>query len=73
MEQHNLHADLSNYGVDPIPENLKILWFKEGITNKSFDAVKMNLIATPERYETFQAVQEAYCNFHRQRCASDPL
>jgi hypothetical protein len=51
----------------------KILWFKEGITDKSFNAVKMNLIATPERYETFQAIQEAYCNFHCQRCASDPL
>ncbi len=73
MEQHNLHADLIDYGVTPIPENLKILWFKEGITDKTFDAVKMSLIATPEKYETFQAVQEAYCNFHRQQCATDPL
>ena len=72
MEQHNFHADLSNYGVDPIPENLKILWFKEGIINKNFETVKMNVITSPEQYVTFQAVQEAYSNFHRQRCASEP-
>ena len=32
----------------------------------------MNLIATPEKYETFQAVQEAYSNFHLQQCANEP-
>jgi hypothetical protein len=72
MEQHNLHADLADYGVAPLSENLKILWFKDGIVDKSFEAVKMNLIATPERYETFQAVQEAYSTFHRQRIATEP-
>ena len=71
MQQHNLHADLADYGVAPLSENLKILWFKEGITDKSFDVVKMNVIASPERYATFQAVQEAYSTFHRQRCLTD--
>ena len=71
MQQHNLHADLADYGVAPLSENLKILWFKEGITDRSFNAVKMNVIASPERYTTFQAVQEAYSTFHRQRCQTD--
>jgi hypothetical protein len=71
MQQHNLHADLADYGVAPLSENLKILWFKEGITDKSFDVVKMNVIASPERYATFQAVQEAYSTFHRQRCLTE--
>ncbi len=48
MQQHNLHADLADYGVAPLSENLKILWFKEGITDRSFDVVKMNVIASPE-------------------------
>jgi hypothetical protein len=48
MQQHNLHADLADNGVAPLSENLKILWFKEGITDKSFDVVKMNVIALPE-------------------------
>jgi hypothetical protein len=71
MQQHNLHADLADYGVAPLSENLKILWFKEGITDRSFDAVKMNVIASPERYAAFQAVKEAYSTFHRQRCLTD--
>ncbi len=71
MQQHNLHADLADYGVAPLSENLKILWFKEGITDRSFNAVKMNVIASPERYTTFQAIQEAYSTFHRQRCQTD--
>jgi hypothetical protein len=71
MQQHNLHADLADYGVAPLSENLKVLWFKEGITDKSFDVVKMNVIASPERYATFQAVQEAYSTFHRQRCLTE--
>jgi hypothetical protein len=72
MQQHNLHADLADYGIASLSENLKILWFKEGITDKSFEVVKMNVVASPERYATFQAVQEAYSTFHRQQCASDP-
>jgi hypothetical protein len=71
MQQQNLHADLTDYGVAPLSENLKILWFKEGITDKSFDVVKMNVIASPEQYATFQAVQEAYSTFHHQRCLTD--
>jgi hypothetical protein len=71
MQQHNLHADLADYGVAPLSENLKILWFKEGITDRSFDVVKMNVIASPEQYATFQAVQEAYSIFHSQRCLTD--
>jgi hypothetical protein len=71
MQQHNLHADLADYGVAPLSENLKILWFKEGITDRSFDVVKMNVIASPERYAAFQAVKEAYSTFHRQRCLTD--
>ncbi len=26
-EQHNQHADLQEYGVEPLAENLKTLWF----------------------------------------------
>ncbi len=27
IEQHNQHADLQEYGVAPLTENLKTLWF----------------------------------------------
>ncbi len=70
MQQHNLHADLADYGVAPLSENLTVLLFKEGITDKSFDVVKMNVIASPDQYAPFQAVQEAY-TFHGQRCLTE--
>ncbi len=31
VEQHNQHSDLQEYGVAPLAENLKTLWFQEGI------------------------------------------
>jgi hypothetical protein len=31
IEQHNQHADLQEYGVAPLAENLKTLWFQDGI------------------------------------------
>jgi hypothetical protein len=31
VEQHNQHSDLQEYGVVPLTENLKTLWFQEGI------------------------------------------
>jgi hypothetical protein len=33
VEQHNQHADLQEYGVAPLAENLKILLFQDGIRN----------------------------------------
>jgi hypothetical protein len=31
IEQHNQHAGLQEYGVAPLAENLKTLWFQDGI------------------------------------------
>ena len=55
MEQHNLHNDFGEYGVEALPENLNILWFKDGIADKSFEAVNMSIITNPRAYKTFQA------------------
>jgi hypothetical protein len=31
VEQHNYHADLQEYGVAPLAESIKTLWFQDGI------------------------------------------
>ncbi len=31
VKHHNQHADLQEYGVGPLAENLKTLWFQDGI------------------------------------------
>ena len=43
VEQHNLHADLTEYGVTPLDESFKILWFQNGIKCSALDAVKASI------------------------------
>ena len=46
VEQHNLHADLTEYGVSALDESLKILWFHQsGIKCSALDAVKASINA----------------------------
>lgn len=69
---HNDHDELQAYDVAPLEESLKILWFQNGITDKSFDAVRAIICANPGQYTTFTAVQEAYVNFKLQQRATEP-
>jgi hypothetical protein len=69
---HNNHNDLGEYGVEPLTESLKILWFQKGITDKSLNAVRASILAAPTSYLTFTAVQEAYVNFKLTQKATQP-
>jgi hypothetical protein len=69
---HNDHDDLGAYDVQPLEESLKILWFQDGITDKSFEAVGAAICANPANYTTFTAIQEAYVNFKLQQKATKP-
>ena len=40
VEQHIQHSDLTEYGVKPLDESLKIRWLQDGIKCVSLDAVK---------------------------------
>jgi hypothetical protein len=69
---HNDHNDLGAYGVEPLTESLKILWFQKGITDKGLNAVWASILAAPASYTTFTAVQEAYVNFKLTQKATEP-
>jgi hypothetical protein len=73
VEQHNLHKDLEEYGVDPLSEELKILWFEQGIKTSGLDVVKASVLANKANYQTFQSVQDAYVDYYRKIAATDPL
>ena len=45
VEEHNLHADLTEYGVSALDESMKILWFQNGIRCPALDAVKASINA----------------------------
>ncbi len=73
VEQHNLHKDLEEYGVDTLSEELKILWFKQGIKTQALDVIKASILSNKANYQTFQSVQDAYVNYYCKVASTDPL
>jgi hypothetical protein len=65
IEQHNQHADLQEYRVAPLAENLKTLWFQDGIRDPSLNAVKASINANRATFTDFDAVKDAYVEFKR--------
>jgi hypothetical protein len=65
VEQHNLHQELTDHGVDPLPEQMKILYFKEGIKDPRFDSVHSAILVDRERFTTFDSVKEVFLTHSR--------
>jgi hypothetical protein len=56
VEQHNQHADLQDHEVAPLTENLKTLWFQDGIRDPSLNAVKVSINANHTNFTDFDSV-----------------
>jgi hypothetical protein len=69
IEQHNQHADLQENGVAPLAENLKTLWFQDGIRDPSLNAVKASIKASHANFTGFGSVKDAYVEF---KCTDNP-
>jgi hypothetical protein len=65
VEQHNLHQALTNYGVAPIPEHMKIPYFTKGITDLRFNSVSSAILVDHDRYLTFDKVKDMYLTHSR--------
>ncbi len=65
VEQHNHHADLQEYGVLPLAESLKTLWFQDGIRDPSLNAVKASINANRANFTDFDSVKDTYVEFKR--------
>jgi hypothetical protein len=73
IEQHNQHADLQEYGVAPLAENLKTLWFQYGIRDPSLNGVKASTNANRANFTDFDSVKDAYVEFkHTENPTNDP-
>jgi len=73
VEQHNLHADLPEYGVSAFDESMKILWFQNGIKCPALDTVKASINANKANFTRFDTVKDAYVEFKRTMTpTSDP-
>jgi hypothetical protein len=56
VDQHNLHNGLTEHGVDPLSEQLKILYFRDGIKDPRFAAVTSAILVDRDRFQTFDSV-----------------
>ncbi len=65
IDQHNQYSDLQEYGVAPLAENLKTLWFQERIMDPSLNAVKASINANHANFTDFDSVKDAYVEFKR--------
>ncbi len=65
IEQHNQHADLQEYRVAPLVENLKTLWFQDGIRDPSPNAVKASINANHANFTDYDSVKDTYVEFKR--------
>ena len=63
VEQHNQHADLQEYRVAPLAENLKTLWFQDEIKDPSLDAVKTSINAKRANFTDFDSVKDTNVDF----------
>jgi hypothetical protein len=73
LEQHSQHADLHEYGVEPLAKNIKTLWFQDEIKDPSLDAVKASINANCANFTDFDSVKDAYVEFKRtQNPTNDP-
>jgi hypothetical protein len=73
VEQQNQHADLQEYRVVPLAENLKTLWFQDGIRDPSLNAVKASINSNRANFTDFDSVKDAYVEFkHTENPTNDP-
>jgi hypothetical protein len=73
IEQHKQHADLQEYGVAPLAENIMTLWFQDGIKDPSLNLVKKSIDANRANFTDFDSDKDAYVEFKRtQNPTNDP-
>jgi hypothetical protein len=65
IDQHNRHAALAKYDVQPLEESMKIHYFEDGISDPSLAAVKTTILVDRTRFESFDSVMRVYVNFKR--------
>jgi hypothetical protein len=65
---HNLHVD---YNIDAIPEMLKIKYYQDGISDPSFNSVRLSIQTCPNLFSSFDQVKDHYTSFKRTTSAFD--
>ena len=66
VKEHNaldtLHIE---YGQQRMPEAMKVKYFQDGITDRTFDSVVLSIQANPKQFNDFETVKDQYLTFKR--------
>jgi hypothetical protein len=69
VEQYNQHATLAEFSVAPHKDSMKIHYFKDGITDLSFNSIKSTIMVDHQKFQKFDTVIQLYVNF---KCSQKP-
>jgi hypothetical protein len=65
VAEHNRYASLVEYGVNPLEESMKILYFEDGIKDPSLDAARNAILVDRSRFQDFESVMNLYVTSKR--------
>ena len=70
VKEHNtldtLHAE---FGQQKMPEAMKMKYFQDGISDRTFDSVWLSIQANPTLFQDFDTIKDQYLTFKRtQQC-----
>ena len=60
MAEHNRYASLVEYGVNPLEESMKILYFEEGIKDPTLEAARNAIMVDRSRFQDFDSMMHMY-------------
>jgi hypothetical protein len=74
VEQHNRHTALQEYGVKPLEESMKILYFQDGIKDQTLESVRATIVLgkAEGKFQDFDSVMNMYLTFKRSQKSSTP-
>jgi len=65
VAEHNRYASLVEYGVTPLEESMKILYFEDGIKDPTLDAARNAILVDHMRFQDFESVMNMYVTSKR--------
>jgi len=63
--EHDRYASLVEYGVNPLEESMKILYFEDGIKDPTLEAARNAILVDRTRFQDFESVMNMYVTSKR--------
>jgi hypothetical protein len=67
VAEHNRYTSLVEYGVHPLEESMKILYFEDGINDPTLDAALNAILVNRSQFQDFDSVRHMYVTKRSQK------